>query len=116
MQILISRAGSAGGPKPGRAGFYLELGRQAFRDILKQPPLAGTALLIREVVISPYIMCHTLPDCRSGTSNVLPNSQSRSRSDLQTGISANLPAIRGQAQDKVIAGAMGASFQCRFVR
>ena len=26
MQILTSRAGSAGGPKPGRAGFYLELG------------------------------------------------------------------------------------------
>ena len=25
MQILTSRAGSAGGPKPGRAGFYLEL-------------------------------------------------------------------------------------------
>jgi len=23
---LTSRAGSAGGPKPGRAGFYLELG------------------------------------------------------------------------------------------
>ena len=27
MQFLTSRAGSAGGPKPGRAGFYLELGR-----------------------------------------------------------------------------------------
>ena len=27
MQVLTSRAGSAGGPKPGRAGFYLELGR-----------------------------------------------------------------------------------------
>ncbi len=27
MQVLISRAGSAGGPEPGRAGFYLELGR-----------------------------------------------------------------------------------------
>jgi len=25
--VLTSRAGSAGGPKPGRAGFYLELGR-----------------------------------------------------------------------------------------
>jgi len=24
---MIPRAGSAGGPKPGRAGFYLELGR-----------------------------------------------------------------------------------------
>ena len=28
MQILTFRAGSAGGPKPGRAGFYLELGRR----------------------------------------------------------------------------------------
>ena len=27
MQILTSQAGSAGGPKPGRDGFYLELGR-----------------------------------------------------------------------------------------
>jgi len=26
VQFLIFRAGSAGGPKPGRAGFYLELG------------------------------------------------------------------------------------------
>jgi hypothetical protein len=26
------RAGSAGGPKPGRAGFYLELGRRAHYD------------------------------------------------------------------------------------
>jgi len=29
-EILISRAGSAGGPKPGRAGFYLELARPSF--------------------------------------------------------------------------------------
>ena len=28
VQFLILRAGSAGGPKPGRAGFYLELGRR----------------------------------------------------------------------------------------
>jgi len=27
MQVSIFRAGSAGGPKPGRAGFYLELAR-----------------------------------------------------------------------------------------
>ena len=26
MQVLIFRGGSAAGPKPGRAGFYLELG------------------------------------------------------------------------------------------
>jgi len=26
VQVLIFRAGSAGGPKPRRAGFYLELG------------------------------------------------------------------------------------------
>jgi len=29
--ILTSRAGSAGGPKPGRAGFYLELGGRAHK-------------------------------------------------------------------------------------
>ncbi len=29
---LIFRAGSAGGPKPGRAGFYLELARPFQRD------------------------------------------------------------------------------------
>ena len=29
--VLTFRAGSAGGPKPGRAGFYLELGRQLDR-------------------------------------------------------------------------------------
>jgi len=29
VQLLTSRAGSAGGPEPGRAGFYLELGRVA---------------------------------------------------------------------------------------
>jgi len=28
MQVLTFRAGSAGGPKPGRAGFYLELARR----------------------------------------------------------------------------------------
>jgi len=28
VQVLTFRAGSAGGPKPGRAGFYLELGRR----------------------------------------------------------------------------------------
>ena len=29
--FLTSGAGSAGGPKPGRAGFYLELGRRHLR-------------------------------------------------------------------------------------
>jgi len=30
VQFLIFRAGSAGGPKPGRGGFYLELARDDF--------------------------------------------------------------------------------------
>ena len=34
MQFLISRAGSAGGPKPGRAGFYLELGRRCTMPLM----------------------------------------------------------------------------------
>jgi len=29
VQVLISRGGSAAGPKPGRAGFYLKLGGDA---------------------------------------------------------------------------------------
>jgi hypothetical protein len=33
--VLISRAGSAGGPKPGRAGFYLELGAAFWRTRAK---------------------------------------------------------------------------------
>jgi len=41
VQILTFRAGSAGGPKPGRAGFYLELARPLFSEF-RQPILYGT--------------------------------------------------------------------------
>ena len=50
MKILTSRAGSAGGPKPGRAGFYLELGRAYLKRVsavFRTSSEPGTAMTTR---------------------------------------------------------------------
>jgi len=45
--VTAARAGSAGGPKPGRAGFYLELGRRL--PILSPFSFAAFAVAVRAI-------------------------------------------------------------------
>jgi len=50
VQFLTSRAGSAGGPKPGRASFYGELGG-AFNRILPTITEAGNTEILRALFV-----------------------------------------------------------------